>query len=147
MPDEILFIDDEEFFAQRYIERLKEQDFAVHYCADADDARMLLESRPSINAIILDIMMPTPRGVPGTLTEEGLSTGLWLLDQVKDYVYHKRPLLVLTNRNPHVVEERLASLEFPEWLFEVRRKVETPAFFLPGHLANFLAEARKKLAH
>lgn len=144
MADEVLFIDDEEFFARRYIENLRDHGFKVHYCERAEDAHGYIDQNPAISAIILDIMMPTPTNVSGSVTNNGLDTGLWLLGQLKDYVVSKpRPVLILTNRDPQAVEEGAKRLEFPDSLVSVTRKIETPAFYLPDRLGAFLMGARR----
>jgi CheY-like chemotaxis protein len=145
MAEVILFIDDEELYARRYINHLEKQEFVVHYCDRAEDAQRFLEQNTDIRGIVLDIMMPTPETVSDQVTNHGLDTGLWVLQQLKDYVICKpRPVLILTNRHPQIVEDGVRRVGLPSWLVEVRRKVETPAFYLPKHLGAFLEQARKR---
>ncbi len=145
MPDEVLFIDDEKFYARPYVEALEENGFIVHSCFRAEDAAKFLQQNPQIGCIVLDIMMPTPPGVPASETNQGLDTGLYLLSKFADDVTSKRyPVLILTNRNPEAVEQGLGRLGLPEFLVEIRRKIETPAFYLPQALQALLARVRSR---
>ena len=143
MAGEILFIDDDEWFARRYVEELRKHGYVVYECTRASDVEGYLHEYPEIAGIVLDIMMPTPPGVPPTLTNDGLNTGLWLLERIKDYVVSgPRPVLIVTNRNPAIVTDRLSQLQFPAELVEIRRKMDTPAFYLPVCLERFLRDAK-----
>jgi len=145
MPVEILFIDDEEYKTVRYRQHLERRGSVVHYCERAEDAKQRMDDNPNINAIILDIMMPTPQGVSDAVTNQGQDTGLWLLVKIEEYVLSKpRPVLILTNRNVQAVEEGLKVLKLPPFLVDVRRKCETRAVDLPDRLETFLAAAREQ---
>ncbi len=130
----ILFIDDELFFAEPYMREL-ERDSEVILEQTAIGAIDAVNSARHWNAIILDIMMPSPDGKVG-LTADGLDTGLWILGEIVDAVISQRvPVIVLTNRNlPRVAEfiEKLGEThDIPPDLIVVRAKIETPRFLLP----------------
>lgn len=145
MPDAILFVDDEEFFAHRYIASLQGAGHVVHYCTRAEEVVPCLKAHQDIRGIVLDIMIPTPPGVLAERTRDGLNTGLWLLRQIRTYVESEpRPVFVLTNRNVNEVRAGLNELEFAHGLITVRRKIDVRATDFPGELASFFEEARRR---
>ena len=140
---EVLFIDDEPFFMRRYVEALEERGCIVHFCEGAEDAAPLLAEHSNINALVLDIMMPTPPEVSDDITNGGLETGLWLLGTLEKTVAERGlAVLILTNRNPRFVEERLRKSRIRRDRMEVRSKIETPAFYLPDAIAALVERAR-----
>lgn len=142
---EILFVDDDRFFARTYTEQLEEAGFVVHYCQYGAEIPRFIDEHPNIRAIILDIMMPTPEGIRPSVTNNGLDTGLWLLGEIREDVVHvPRPVLILTNRSPLALEERLPGLDMPNSVLQVRRKSETPAEELPRHIENLIRGAREE---
>jgi len=146
MKDEIILVDDEKFYAGTYRDALASQ-FVVHYRDTAHDAVGCLAEHSNVRALVLDIMMPVPEGVSAAVTERGLTTGLWLLQHIKETVIgYSIAVIVLTNRNPDVLAGPLKELEIPDYLVEVRAKCDTPAFLLPEIVATSIqqADARKR---
>lgn len=147
MKDEtvtVLFFDDEKYFAARYIESLEESGIKVHFVEQVDDVISTLEQYPEINALILDVMAPPPQGLPLGEANEGLDTGLWVMRTVRNYILEgPRPVLILTNRNIPYIEECVSRSNLPSCLITIRSKMNTPAFFLPKHLTDFLERARR----
>ena len=126
----ILFMDDEPFFAVPYIREL-EKTFEVVLEETATGAINAVNSTLTWDALILDVMMPSPVGQRG-VTADGLDTGLWILDQILDTVVSQSiPVLILTNRNIPRVREVVDVLDIPDGLVSVRSKIETPRFVLP----------------
>lgn len=139
--EEILFVDDEAFFAARYIENLS-REFTVHFADNATTALHRLENSLHIKALVLDIMMPAPHKVPLDQTAGGLDTGIWLLRQIQEnhIAIWPFPVLILTNRNVDLVKTLLRDIQVSERYVEVRKKLDTPAFIintiLKAHIAN-----------
>lgn len=132
MKKEILFIDDEEFFADPYARELGRL-FQVHIRYDAQSGLAAFHANKKLAAIVLDIMMPPPAGASPLVLENGLRTGLWLLEQMKTELLQRRiPTVVLTNRSFSLVQECIKEMAFPEGLIVVRPKIETPRFVLPN---------------
>ena len=145
MPDEhlteILFVDDEWFFAARYVQELRKH-FKVHFLDRADEVVSFLQANPAIKALILDIMMPTPEGVSEEDTGKGMDTGLWLLEEIqKQVATWPFPVMILTNRNTGGIEQELRLREIPLKYVDVRWKLDTPAFYLPDLLIHLITDA------
>ena len=137
---EILFIDDEPRYAIYYLENLKER-FRVETTDNAESALRILKTNRNIEALILDVMMPSPKGVPDDLTAAGVETGLWLLQEIKDNGQRwPIPVMILTHRNLEEVRAGLIERGIREQNVDVRAKLETPAFtvgaFLEKHIAK-----------
>ena len=137
----VLFVDDEPFFAARYIEEL-EKCFRVHFLNRAVEVLPFLEENPNVSAVILDIMMPTPEGVDAEVTQEGLDTGLWLLDRMRLLGTWPFPVMVLTNRNPQVIRKELGERSVPKSFVKVRQKLDTRASALPALVTGLMEEAK-----
>ena len=78
----VLFVEDDKFWARAYIRELQDFGFEVIYARSASDVVDLLNNSFDFDAVILDIMMPTPEDVADSVTEEGMSTGnrYWFMD-------------------------------------------------------------------
>jgi CheY-like chemotaxis protein len=135
----ILFVDDEPFFAARYIDAL-ERRYRVHFLNRAVEVLPFLEENPKVRAVVLDIMMPTPDGVDHLLTQEGLDTGLWILDQMRSLGTWPLPVMILTNRNPDAIRGELVTRRLSDRHVRVRQKLETRAAELPGLLDEFMRQ-------
>jgi|694.fasta_scaffold62555_3 CheY-like chemotaxis protein len=141
----VLFVDDDRFWARSYITELQAFGFEVMYSRDANYAVELVENYLDVDAIILDVMMPTPEGVQDDVTEEGLSTGLWVLDRIHDFIASRKICVwILTNRSLPAVLERVdklttgASREF----ITVNKKYEVSSLQLPRYLQEILEKNR-----
>ncbi|MCG3129731.1 MAG: hypothetical protein FLDDKLPJ_00466 [Phycisphaerae bacterium] len=138
MPKRILFIDDEQFFATKYIEHL-ERLFEVTYCETVLEAFEILSRQDTrYDGVVLDVMMPSPKGMEGP-TANGLDTGLWFLDKCRaELGTWPIPVMVLTNRNPKDIRDAVSARKFNPQKVDVRHKLETPAFAFPDILGKFL---------
>ena len=135
----IVFIDDDAFFSFPFVEELEET-YDVTYFGQAQPGIEAIRCNLAIDAIVLDVMMPTPSGVASTATDGGLETGLWLLRQVKDLIIQRcTPVIILTNRAPSIVKQQVNQLEFPEGLITICTKSETPSFELPNEVKQLVA--------
>ena len=135
---EILFVDDDRFFAIKYIESLEKQ-FAVHFLSDAEKVIPFLETRPTVKLAVLDIMMPSPGGVAEELIRGGLDTGLYLLERMQYLGTWPFPVFVLTNRNPEEIRMEIGRRKISRKQVRVRQKLEAPAPRLPKLLADLMA--------
>jgi CheY-like chemotaxis protein len=144
MPNSVLFIDDDGFFARPYREELESAGYKpVLFCDNAEDGLALIRTNQEVCIIILDIMMPTPQGVSANETNQSLDTGLWILHQTHDVILKRSlPVLVLTNRAMEIVEEGIRRLEIPAHLINVRQKIKTPAMNLPMYVRQLLSRVR-----
>ena len=126
MQPHVVFIDDEIFWARGYVDALSER-FRVSAIQDAVNAISFVNEHDDIDAIVVDVMMPTPAGVAPEDVEDGLTTGIWLIKQLGPYIKRNRiPVFVLTNRAGDTVQEAIDALDFPEGLVTVHRKIDTP---------------------
>lgn len=132
MKPPILFIDDESFFSRPYILELKERFEVINY-KSAQSGLQGVTAHPNARLLILDIMMPSPAGVAATATNQGLETGIWLLDRIRSEVISRPlPVFVLTNAGHAKVKRALADVSIPARLIEIHAKIETPKFVLPS---------------
>lgn len=138
----VLFIDDEPQPSRYYREALQERGYAVEYCRTAESGVSYLEKRAAeVDVIVLDMMMPTPKGVPTAETEDGQLTGVWLLKKCRDVIEAGRfPVLVLTNSKRVALEALIIEQVTPlDWRLLVRTKnTEVTAQGLPDIIDEML---------
>jgi CheY-like chemotaxis protein len=130
----ILFIDDETFFAQGYLDALDER-YTVTLSGAVLDAELELTAEAhTYDLAVLDVMMPVPdewTGVDRIDANDGESTGVVVLRRCKDAIVAANlPVVVLTNRDTPAIKTEVHALGFPPGLIEVRHKPVTPAFRL-----------------
>ena len=92
----ILFIDDDKAPIRYYLEELREGGFSVKHCRNPDDAWNALQEDGNFCMIILDSAMPPGKRYTGSNTEEGLTTGSLLFEDIRR-VSPDIPVLILTN--------------------------------------------------
>lgn len=124
----VLFVEDDAFFARPYREALEEV-FDVTFISDAGDAVYAIKNRKDLSALVLDVMMPTPKGIASTATDAGFETGIWILRETRSQIMDCRiPVVVISNRSVAVVQRAVTRIDFnPRELVVVRQKVETLA--------------------
>jgi len=139
----VLFVDDEPYFAGRYVEHLSAK-FDVKLIDQASDVFSLLKSDPTLAAIILDVMMPPPADAPPSATQDGVATGVWLLKEIQNRYPGQAatPAMILTNRNPAGVRANLDEMRVNTSFVEVRQKLDTPAFLLPKFLTELIQKTK-----
>ncbi|MCE2783409.1 MAG: hypothetical protein LW699_00840 [Pirellula sp.] len=132
----ILFVEDDKFWARAYIRELQDSGFDVIYARSARDAVDLLNNSLDFDAVILDIMMPTPEEVADTVTEEGMSTGLWVLEQIKHLIAPNMLCVwILTNRDLAAVTEKINEIaNLQKDLVDLYRKRDVLSNVLPAYL-------------
>ena len=130
MPDKILFIDDDRYFARLYKENLQKV-YNVVVCYDAETAVQHLQTDPDLVAAVVDVMMPPPEGHEAEC-HDGNTTGVWILTQCQE-VIRNRPiaLLLFTNRGVKHVKDEILMLTLNPKITEVRGKNSIPSDELP----------------
>lgn len=122
----VVFVDDEAFYADKYVRELKQIQLDVSYFDNAEAGLDYLKKLEPFFLLVLDIMMPTPTEVPPIDTNDGLTTGLWVLNEIKEKIAkYSIPVVFLTNRDSELIEEHVQQLELPENLVIVRQKLHT----------------------
>jgi CheY-like chemotaxis protein len=141
----ILFVEDDRFWARSYIAELQSAGFEVVYARNAGDAVKLIEDVLDFDAVILDVMMPTPEGVPDSTTEEGLSTGLWVLECIQQYLVPRRiAVWILTNRSLPTITERVEAMPAAvRELIVANRKNEVSSMLVPPYLRGMIDRNRQ----
>jgi CheY-like chemotaxis protein len=129
----VLFLDDDPYWSQNYRESLQKE-FAVVYKSTADGAiAELSTNKDGIDGLIIDVMMDTPDSVDTTETEDGLMTGIWILEKIKSTIIERQlPVVVLTNRQKKLVVDAVQQLEYPKGQVVVYTKAEMSAKQLPS---------------
>jgi len=97
--EKILWIDDDVDFAlNAFIDELEDDaNYQVLRAQTPDKAWQMLEEKP-ITAIIMDVMMPTGEIIDSKTSQQGVYTGLRLLEKIKDDPkYAKIPALIFTS--------------------------------------------------
>lgn len=139
----ILFVDDDRFFASAYVESLSET-FKVVCVYEVRKALDILRSDDSFSAAIVDVMMPPPKGFEAE-THEGASSGIWLLSEVRNEIIQRNlPVIVLSNRGSHYVEQELAVIGLPSNLITVSTKMAVPSFQLPRLVGAAIARSLQR---
>jgi CheY-like chemotaxis protein len=100
MKNHVLMIDDDRQVMSVYETALRKRQFEVtrfsgEACVD-DALRFLGESANQVDVIVADIMMPPGETLRDRDTDEGMRTGVVLLEMLKTS-HPSLPLLVLTN--------------------------------------------------
>jgi CheY-like chemotaxis protein len=93
----ILLIDDDIQAMRYYVETLEAAGFDVTQCTGPDSAlQVLRDTTTPVSAVLLDIMMPPGDAYRRQNTQEGLTTGLFLLEDLRR-LRPNLPVVVLTN--------------------------------------------------
>jgi CheY-like chemotaxis protein len=146
-PGEILFVDDEGYFAEPFVRCLRIGGYTVHFCETVAEAKAEMLGNPKLRAMILDIMMPPPDDVASEETADGQETGLYFLKGMKSHIEARwLPVFILTNRDAALVEERVRELGCPDALVIVKQKIHqrtTPPELFLDPFKNFIERAER----
>ena len=108
----ILFVDDEPWYVDSYVQELKLSGYDVHFqnCQDGMDtaAEFFERNERQVELLILDIIMPPGSTFQNTDTEMGLRTGVAFFEQARA-VRPDLPVIILTNVSDEHVRERFIS--------------------------------------
>jgi CheY-like chemotaxis protein len=140
----VLIVEDDRFWARAYIRELEDFGFDVIYARSARDAVDLLNHSLDFDAVILDIMMPAPEEVAESATEEGISTGLWVLEQIKHLIVPNMLCVwILTNRDLAAVTEKINDIgNLQKNLINLDRKCDVASNVLPPYLLALIRRNR-----
>lgn len=134
----ILFIDDEERHIDSHVQDLRLSGHKVSLLQNVDEALEFFEKNlPQIDLVILDIMMPAGTAFIDVDTMQGLRTGLFVYEKIRQKV-SELPVIILTN----VSEERLAERFRKEKKCWFLRKEEYLPFELTEYVGKILATNR-----
>lgn len=155
----ILFIDDDVFFANGYLDEL-DRHYVTTVARNIFDAENEICGRDFYSCVILDVMMPIPErwtdldrqdsdksliwpDADRQDAQHGLKTGIILLRRYKQLLIEKKlPALILTHRQKKEIEAEVAKLGFPSPLVEVHHKLDTPSFALPHLVRDLIHRVR-----
>ena len=125
-----------------YIEALQKAGFEVILHEDAEGGLKYLRANASaLGLVILDYMMPTPKGVSPADTLDGFATGRWLLREGRDLIEGcELPVIVLTNRKVETVQIEIGEFTLMPMgqLIRVRHKTHTHRNRLAGIVRQIL---------
>lgn len=134
----ILQVDDDGYYAAMYRRELEDM-CSVMFCKTATDALHQI-STGAFHAVLLDIMMDCPTQARKE-TNDGESTGVWILEQRKETIINlPLPILVLTNRKLDEVRTDIEALQFPDGLVEIHAKKNVRASELPDLVRQLVAK-------
>jgi hypothetical protein len=86
----------------------------------------------------MDVMLPTPEGVADSATEDGFTTGIYLVGELMEYILRNRCLVVfLTNRDLDIIEECIEESGLPREVIEIVPKCEAPDIFVANLRSRF----------
>ena len=144
----VLFVDDEPLPSQTYRDGLEESGFTIEYRSCADTGLEYLRDRyAEIDVVVLDMMMPTPKGVSTAATSDGQTTGIWFLLQCREIIEtNVLPIYVLTNRGKKTLAGLIADQVLPiNWVLEIGTKyADVTPQTLPGELQKLLAPKARR---
>ncbi len=96
----ILWVDDDITFSlDAFVDELKEEGFTILEAKNPDEMwENLKNQEENIEAIIMDIMMPTGKTIDKSKSRMGSITGLILADELKNKSskYNKIPIIIFT---------------------------------------------------
>jgi CheY-like chemotaxis protein len=139
----VLFVDDEGEWSGPYVEHLG-QHFDVVPFRDPLEASKYLDTNLDVNAVVVDIMMPTPENVSANLTSDGELCGLWFISEIRNYITGFRcPIVVLTNKTMALFSKQLDTLGIPPTLITCRQKRDTSRSQLPVIVEQMISRVGK----
>ena len=101
----IVLIDDEPRFIQPYVDSAESRGLTVRLlCSVAEVEAYLAESAPPPKCIVLDVMFPSDPGLPGSLTDRGMTTGMPLFASLRSR-FPTVHIVVLTNSSSLAAKE------------------------------------------
>ena len=127
----IAFIDDEESYSMRYVRELLDH-FDTHYFDSASEGYAYCSGLPNLKCVVLDVMMPPPDEVDLEEVNDGLETGIWILEKLQSqFVRDRVGVVILSNRNITLVRDAVSKIDMPKRAIEIRTKSDTPSWHLP----------------
>jgi CheY-like chemotaxis protein len=143
-PIKILFVDDELFFAQPYVEALRKFSQPTVRTTALEAVEEFQKRSGDYACGVLDVMMPPPPNWD-LKTKEGLDTGIEVLRLCSaEIIAAKLPVIVLTHRALKYVVDEIRMINFPKGLVEVRNKLETRPFLLEVSVERLIREWKQR---
>lgn len=146
MKKHVAIIDDEQLVMDAYETALRRREFEViRFSGEdcVDRAVQYLEAdAATVDLAVVDIMMPPGEAFKDFDTDQGMKTGVFLLEMLRAK-YPRLPLLVLTNVQN---EETLEQVRKVAPGTRVLRKAHCPPFDLVGEVQEQLDQAKGKEA-
>lgn len=143
----VLLIDDEPHIISNYIDELRKCGYEVTVHATADGGLQCLRNDClDIDIVVLDIQMPTPKGIAKVDTNDGMDTGFWLLQETRELLEEQTlPVIILSNRKAvalsGILAERFAFN--PANLVRITTKNDTSSKLFPILVQQVLDEFEK----
>lgn len=111
MPKTILYVDDEPWFTQALVDALRDNEYLVELSVDGTEAveRLKLENAPLPDLIILDVIMPTGKGIHST--NGGRRTGLKVHEIIRKELRLRMPIIFLTVVDDPDAKKEIETLE------------------------------------
>jgi hypothetical protein len=132
--DEILVIEDDRRISDR-LNALLGSTYKVHVAYSADDGPSVLYGNLGVTAVVLDIMMDSPTGIPEDEVNGNLDTGIWILHEMAEFLIGRKvPVLIYSNRFLDDISHKLAALNFPQAQLEFQSKQRLSVLKVPGQL-------------
>ncbi len=156
MKNKILFVEDDPFYARRYIAALEDAGYDVMPAADATSGFLAFEeAEASLAAVVMDMAMEGGERFDDRRTKGGNCSGL----ELAKLIYRRAsslPLLAISNlidseaevwfrnRHLHVLEKRAVSerllVEYVKKSIDKSYRMDIPVFIVHGHDHDFLYE-------
>jgi CheY-like chemotaxis protein len=138
--ERILLIDDDRVPIHYYLRALGEAGHAVEHKRNPDEAIEYLDMKADeVDLIILDVMIPSGKAFATEKTDEGMTSGLFLLKKIRAQ-WPTLPVLILTNLSP---SELGGDKLTPLGQVESARKIDTDPFDLVDRV-RLLLDSRDK---
>jgi len=106
---QIILIDDDHGPMDYYVEALQMKGFEIKHIDTADEAWEMLDPKSKMkepSLFVIDIMMPYGRYLTSPQTNEGMLTGVFLVERCRAK-FPKVEIVCLTNLRPAVIREQL----------------------------------------
>ena len=133
-PLKLLFVDDEPFAVEYFVEDLRNDNMEISFCRSAKAAQEMFRQE-SFDVAIFDVMMHA--GPYEDKVADGLATGLYLLRDFRAQ-HSKTPVIVLTNST---AEKTLTEIQ-AEPFVKVLAKVKILPSEFPGVVRAFAEGAK-----
>jgi CheY-like chemotaxis protein len=140
----ILFVDDEPHLWHRWLEPLKRLG-SVELITKPSAVFSYFENHGAPDVLLMDVMLPTPEGIAESATEDGLTTGVFLVTQLIRQIVSANTLVVfLTNVDFDTVEECINEAFLPRVYLKIVRKSIDPDSFSTD-LKSWLVTLRRQV--
>ena len=135
----IVLVDDEKREMDTYLRELRLSGYEVEFYQDVDSAlEFIKDNTEQVDVVIMDVMMPAGAAFEDIDTQEGLRTGIYFFETIRE-VSPNLPFIVLTNVSNAREAERFSS-QTSCWFL---RKENYRPFEFVEELATILSTLRQ----